>query len=412
MTARIPFLLVAAFLSATPLAAQTFSETFDGGHSPTAPGPPLPWNSADWDVQTHVRSAQEKLGALDPHDADHGPACEAPGEDGSVTHPVERIEDAVYQCANHVMTSFRADDYGLIALTPPALADFSQGEATIEFDISSWSDSARDWFGVVLQPFDDQLPLPVVEWLPDLNGFGRRALHFDFGGGVICPVVYRDFEAAEGGDKFAGDCRWWDSWDGYFEPSAMARRTIRITVSRTRVRVEMPEVGLVWADMSVADLGWDQAVVSLVHHSYTPFKDGNGGPNTWHWDDVSIEPARPLTILQAQRRWANADGEAFVFPSGAPAGAMLRGSAIGTRLELSFDAGLSWQTAARQPSQKDSPVWQFLHPVPTGAREVRVRSGGVYPDWWSGGWIAKDLSLLAVEPPRGIRPSRSRRRSR
>lgn len=375
----------------------SFRAAFDGGHSPANPGPPAAWNPPDWDIQVHVRSAHEKLGALDPHDADHGPNCEAPGHDGSVTHSVDAIEEAVYQCADHVMTSLRADDYGLAALTPSAMADFSQGEAVIRFDVSSLSVSQRDWFGVVIQPWDDQLPLPIVDWLPDLNGFGRSAIHLDFGGGVICPVVYRDFAAAEGADKFSSGCRWWESWESALTPSAQTRTTIQITLSRTRVRVEVPSIGLVWADMTIEDLGWDKGVVSFLHHSYTPFKDGNGGPNTWHWDNVEIAPSQPFSILKADRRWVNQNGATLAFADAAPPDSHLRASAIGTVPELSFDGGQTWETARQQPSQKEGPAWQIWHAVPQGARSVLVRSSGPNPGWWPSGWIFKDAAIFSLE---------------
>ena len=61
--------------------ASVYSETFDGGHSPQNPGPPASFTPSDWDIQVHVRSAYEKLGTLQAHEADHGPNCEAPGDD-------------------------------------------------------------------------------------------------------------------------------------------------------------------------------------------------------------------------------------------------------------------------------------------------------------------------------------------
>lgn len=65
----------------------------------------------------------------------------------------------------------------------------------------------------------------------------------------------------------------------------------------------MPEVGLVWDDIAIADVDWDKDVVSFLHHSYTPFKGGHGGPNTCHLDNVEINPARSFTVIPAQKRW-------------------------------------------------------------------------------------------------------------
>lgn len=296
------------------------------------------------------------------------------------------------------MTSLRADDYGLIALTPPVLIDFSVTEATLQFDISTLSVSQRDWFGIVIQPWNEHLPMPIAEWLPDLNGFGRRAIHFDFHDGVICPVVYREFSPAEGGDKFAGSCRWWDSWEQYLSPSAQQSQTIKITLSSNRIKIEVPEIGLVWDDMKIDDLGWNKGVVSLLHHSYTPFKDGNGGPNTWHWDNVQIVPAQHFTIIRSDKRWVNQDNTQLTFNRPAPKKSFLRGSVIGTHLEISFDNGINWEPVNEQAAKKtNQPSMQFWHPIPSGTQSILLRSGNKHPQWWSSNWIAKDISLFSLE---------------
>ncbi len=395
--------------------ASVFTETFDGGQTPQNPGSPISFSPTDWDIQVHIRSAYEKLGTLQPHEADHGPNCEAPGHDGLITHTVDNIDAAVYQCANHVMTSLQADDYGLISLTPPALVDFSKGEATIRFDLSTLSVSDRDWAGIVIQPWGDQLPLPISSSLPDLNGFGRHAIVIDLNRGAMCPIVYREFQATEGKNKFTGTCQWWKSLADVVTPSAQIRQTIQITISRNRIRVEMPEAGLVWDDMEIPNLDWEQGVVSFLHHSYTPFKDGHGGPNTWHWDNVEINPAIPITVLPAHQRWVNEDHAVLTFPSGAPEEAFLRGTAIGTKLEISFDNGVTWQQTRQQPSEKmNKPTWQFWHPVPPGTREIVIRKGEKHPAWWSSRWIAKGISLFSrvsnvnpMDPPPPTMPNKT-----
>ncbi len=71
--------LVGSLTFPSVVLAFVFSETFDGGHSPQNPGPPTSFTPSDWDIQVHVRSAYEKLGTLQAHEADHGQNCEAPG---------------------------------------------------------------------------------------------------------------------------------------------------------------------------------------------------------------------------------------------------------------------------------------------------------------------------------------------
>lgn len=400
--------IATASIAADHATAQNFTETFAGGGSPAAPAAPIPWNPRNWDVQVHLRSYYDSPGTSIQHQADHGPMCEAPGADGLVTHPVSSVQDTVYQCANHLMTSFRADEYGLISVTAPTMVDFSGGEATISFEISTLSNSGRDWPAVVIQPFDESLALPLSDEWPDLNGYGRRALQFDLRDGAICPVVIRDFQRSEGASKFAGSCQWYKNIAEFTPPSAQTRQRVEITLSRTRVRVSVPALNLVWDDMSIADLGWDKGLVSLVHHSYTPFKDGNGGPNTWHWDTLEISPSTPVFINQAEPRWANQDGSVFQFSQPAPVNSFLRGSALGTKLELSFDGGTTWEVASYQPSlapEGTQPTWQFWHPVPTGITQVMVRAGEPSVNWWSSAWVAKDLSVMALSTPPPATPA-------
>src|SRR5207302_8424505 len=84
------------------------------------------------------------------------------------------------------------------------------------------------------------------------------------------------------------------------------RTTFELHLSRTHLKFGMPAYNLWWMDGDIADLGWSSGVVQLGHHSYNPDKacDFNGtcGPNTWHWDNVSISAAVPFTILRATPR--------------------------------------------------------------------------------------------------------------
>ena len=71
----------------------------------------------------------------------------------------------------------------------------------------------------------------------------------------------------------------------------------------------MPAYNLVWVDADIAPLNWSQGVVQLNQRTYNPNKacdfDGTCGPNTWHWDNVSVSPAAPFTILRASRRFVD-----------------------------------------------------------------------------------------------------------
>ena len=70
----------------------------------------------------------------DPHEADHGAACEAP----PATHMIDNWQEGVFVCHNHVMTSIKSEGYGLITLTPDHMADWSGGPVTIGFSVSTF----------------------------------------------------------------------------------------------------------------------------------------------------------------------------------------------------------------------------------------------------------------------------------
>ena len=141
-------------------------------------------------------------------------------------------------------------------------------------------------------------------------------------------------------------------------------------------------------------------------HSYNPTKGsggnagggpGSGAANTWHWDNVSIAPAVPFTILRADRGAVDAAEADVRFPVASSPGAHLRFLGVGNDLEVSFDAGASWQPAVRQAALKgaDEHFKSYWTPIPPGIDHVRIR--GV--DGWFSPWMARYISLwLPAEP--------------
>jgi hypothetical protein len=372
-----------------------FLEAFDG-----RPAGPEPWRPADWDVSVHSLDpgSWARLPAMD---AQHGPDCAAP----PATHHLDGdYGQAVFRCNDHVMTAINGAGYGAVYLTPPALLDFSQGEAVLRFDLSTLRTSGRDWVDVWLSPYEEHLHLPLENDLPDLAGPPRRALHVrmdnGYGGSIFVTSVFRDFVQRNTRDWFG------PGYETVLTPSASRRDTFELRLSRTHVKFGMPQYGLWWADDDIADLGWDTAVVQLGHHSYNPTKDcggsGSCGPNTWHWDNVSLSPAVPLTLLRGDRRTVDASNAAqpVRFPAPAPAGARLRFAGIGVNIEVSFDGGASWAPAQRQPSGKDAGDEVFKSywtPVPAGAAQVLVRGQTriTIP------WAVRDLTIFS---PAGAAP--------
>ena len=94
-------------------------------------------------------------------------------------------------------------------------------------------------------------------------------------------------------------------------------------------------------------------MVQLNQRTYNAEKacnfDGSCGPNTWHWDNIQIQPAVPFALLRADRRVVDAaHPEALNFGAPAPAGSHLHFVGVGVPVEFSLDEGASWQPAAVQ----------------------------------------------------------------
>jgi len=394
-------LMLAATFSTTPGLARgapeqqptpgDFLDAFTG-----RPAVPTPWRGAGWDVTVHSRN-REAWESLEPMAAHHGPDCGAP----PAVHPITTYDDAVFHCNDHIMTSINASGYGVIYLTPNQQVDFRDGEAVVRFNLSTLRTSQRDWVDLWLTPYDDHLQLPLENWLPDLTGEPRRAVHIRMdttnGQSVFRATVYRET---------AGESLPKRSIIGYEQvvtPSAVRRDPFELRISRTSLKFGMPDHGLWWVDTPFADLGWDRAIVQFGHHSYTPTKDCGPGPcapNTWHWDNVSIAPAVPFTIVPGDVRWLSDErGNALTFAEPAPPDSHLRFVAIGTAMEVSFDGGASWQKAQPRPIRPGRDVLNtfvaYWTPMPAGATSAMVRGG----NWLAGEWQARDASIWSLTQP-------------
>jgi hypothetical protein len=159
----------------------------------------------------------------------------------------------------------------------------------------------------------------------------------------------------------------------------------------------MPNYNLWWHNTDIPDLGWDQGVVQFGHHSYNPMKDCAGpcSPNTWHWDNLAISPARPFTIIKADRSFVNADNASTPvhMSSPAPLGANLRFTGMYGGSEVSFDGGKTWSSAVAQqvdPAQVNEYHFQsYWMPIPAGASELRFRNTQ------EASWLVRSISVWA-----------------
>jgi hypothetical protein len=304
---------------------------------------------------------------------------------------------AVFVCNNHLMTSLNASDYGVIYLTPPALLDWTAGEAVLRFDVSTLRSSTRDWWDVWVTPYGANQALPLEDWLPDLQGEPRQALMFKMEGrGTVQRI--ENHAASE------ITSHWTYNLDHYLQPSATVRQTFEIRISRTHVKMWLPALGLVWMDADLAQpLDWSQGIVQIGHHSYTPTKDNAGHPGTWHWDNVSLNPAQPFQIIRAAER----AGSAFTFRDPAPADSYLRFAGFGA-LEISLDGGQTWVAAQRQAQQKDGGynASSYWHPVPAGTTAFQVRGTESAPS--SGPWHVQDVAIFSRAPKTTPTPTATR----
>jgi hypothetical protein len=303
-------------------------------------------------------------------------------------------EDAAFQCRDHMMTAINASGYGAVYLTPNQLADFSQSEAVIRWDMSTLRTSGRDWVDLWISPFDEQLQLPL-ELEVDLSGPPRNAvqIRLDLSRNAFTASIYRDFKEVPVEGEFS-----MQGYDSFLTPDAKRRDTFEVRMSRTHLSVGMPRYNFKWNDSEIPELGWSQGVVQFGHHSYNPSKDCSNpcGPNTWHWDNVQIAPARSFTMIKANRRFIDSEASSTVnLARPAPERAHLRFAGIGGSLEVSFDAGRTWQPAQIQAQDaeffKDEHFRSYWTPIPARTQQVQFRG----QDWWGGSWYVRDISVWA-----------------
>jgi hypothetical protein len=377
----------------SPPPTTNFVETFDG-----TPGDPTAWSSPDWDTQVHSRD-DDTWFKMESMEAGHSSHCDPP----PTTHPLTgEYADGVFQCRDHVMTAVNASGYGVIYLTPNQMINFSAGEAVLKFDVSTLRTSGRDWIDVWVTPFKDNLALPLDNEV-DLMGVPKNSVHIrmDFGDeGIFKGEVYRNFIATT--LPVVSSL----GYEQVLTPSASVRSTFELHITRTHIKFGMPKSNFWWIDTDISDLGWSTGVVQLGHHSYNPKKDCDNSnlvclPNTWHWDNVSINPATPFTMIKADKRYVSKDDAdpTVTFNSPAPANSFLRFSGIGT-IEVSFN-GSAFQKAVKAQSS-DLPGIGDYHPehmsnywmaVPQGTQTVTFRFSD--DSWYTTGlpMIAKDFAI-------------------
>ncbi len=411
-------------------ATHTFTETFDG--APTTPQPYTNLMQNNLDIAVQSRDWQTFL-QLEPMESQHGPDCSAPIDaNGNMVmhHNDGNYDNAVFKCADHLMTSIIAGGYGVIYLTPNAMVDFSNGEAVIKVDASTLRTSSRDWWDVWITPFEDNVQLPFNMGEVDMNGEPKNAVHVsndgnaNGGGTGFHPDIIKDFQSTDDFHAFSGDYNWWTGYEQFMKTSPKKRTTFELHISRTHLKFGIPagqidEAGnpvnggnaFWWIDKDISPLTWSQGVVQFGHHSYNPQKDCTPDPtmktcypDTWHWDNISISPAVPFMMLKANKRVVSANGDSVTFNAPAPANSKLRFSGVGT-IQVSFDNGTTYIPALKAQSSgivgvtgyHPEHMSSYWMPIPQGTSTVKFKFSA--DDWYNNGpYEAKDFAIWTQDP--------------
>lgn len=380
----------------------SFLETFTG-----KPTNPTPWNRRDWDVFQTSRDIRS-WAAPDPVDAHHAFSnCGDVASGGS--HHVDSWSETVFQCNDHVMTSINGTPgYAAIYLSPPVMADFSSGPSTISFDVSTFVSSSRDWLDVLITPFTESMSYPFRSDLEvDGSGLPRNAIHIEqsFGSANWEIELIRNGVVSTLGTLTIPYSRIGGA-------SKVTRTPVRIVVSRTSVKLSYPTVSGVSRTVSFATLGWDMGIVQFGHHSYTPLKDCNTTPqfvcaaNTWHWDNIGVNPARRFYQWQAtpERTGAairDSNARTLSFGQAAPNNAVLVFSG-NCAVQIRDNSASAWRSATI--------IGPNTHPEHTQSYRVTVRPGATSVQFrfatnsWYGPGYGCQLSnpvIKAPQPPIG-----------
>jgi hypothetical protein len=416
--------------------AGSFAEPFTG-----APATPQPYtNPHSWDIFSQGFNNSEVGASVQV--GQHGPNCEAPGfpYTTSNTHPLRSDADTVFMCNDHVMTVLGLTGYGAIYMTPPAVADFSAGSAVISWDQSTLRTAARDWTDIVLTPPQERSNMAYNnndQHIPIHN------IHVSLAGTNVYLATQRTgggTQYGQGSDvQINGDGS--TTWDQVFaahglDESSVRRDTFQITLSRTNISVCMPG----YSYQSQAQFCWirnaplpqpldpaiwhNQAAVMINHRTYNPekscgvetmdqfnidhsdFGDLHCPPDTWHWDNVNINPAVGFQIIQTTvpNLTINTPSATRVdFTAAAPAGAMLEFVQFGHTpdLRVSYDSGATWVAPHIQPAiapnngASEENGEDIYTSIPAGTRSIMVRGSNGF--WGSYGVQAFHI----VGPPGG-----------
>lgn len=365
----------------------------------TAPTAPLrAINHSDYagfDIQVS-ESHSNMWYAIPAFQAQHGTGCEAP----PASHQVTQFADAVFVCSNHIMTSMNSGDgYGEVIITPNKLLDWTNGPATVDFEVSTLKMSSRDWIDVMLSPY-----LENSANYDDHQAERYPKTGYQFGGlnGLLLQRIV-NFQGVQSYGSVGSAMS-----EGVVSGTnqAAVRQHFRITMSSTHARYERlasPSApARVYVDVNIPTTTFTQAVVQFGHHDYNPTKDNSGQPATWHWDEFQLNPSVPFTIIHATQRVvpATLQGNSVSdvhFLAPAPANSYIRFAAVG-KAEVSTNGGATYVKAAEMnPSDGFDPDGKWLA-IPAGTQDVKIRLSKATGSWYNGPFMARDFAIWSLSP--------------
>ncbi len=402
----LALLLPLLVMPAVPASGQaaSFTDAFNG-----APGVPQAFVSPNWQTVYHLRDEQrQNPSAANSLTAGHGTDCAPP----PASHTENQQARMVFQCRDHMMTAIQGNEYGAIYLTPAAMLDFSAGEATLRIDVSTLRRSIeRDWWDIWVLPFPDDDQTPLEDFYPDLQGTPRNGVQmrmekFGQSGTGFRGNVFRNY--SQQGLLTNPNLQ----YESFLAPSAERRDTFELKLSRTHMTWGMPGYGQTWVNANVSPaLTWTRGIVIIGHHSYHPNKDtfcggGGCGPGTFHWDNLSISPAAPLTIIKGSPFAVTNATTTVNLSQPAPANARARWNGLG-RMEIATSANGSTFSAFASATKANSSrvangsrgvenATSYWHSIPAGTVALRFRMSN--ESWYScsgHGCYAKDIAVLA-----------------
>lgn len=394
-------------------------------------------NSLDgWFTSPIVQGSRGWDYELTPMTAQHGTDCAPP----PATRQIDgNLDGTVFSCKDHLMTAMNPKSAGtansLTNLQPNHMLDLSSGNGTVKIDVSTKSPTPGSWWEIWFTPKNDWLMHPSDHWL-HMVGVPKRSVKVsinDFSTRKVLQVegydnynisnnAFGDDENWQGTaitDKVSLDDRSRDTYeveirDGRYIDIYI---TDRNTETRDFVRsVVMPQ-----------DFLGDDVVVQFVDANYEPDLNGKVGcssaadcpqktPATWHWDNASISPAKPYTIIKADKYVVNGgysggnnSPQQITFDAPAPAGADLVfvGQAVSNNFDVSFDGGATWVDPQIKRPANDPPntgiaggAYDFNHfevAAPEGAQSILIRGqGSSWSTNYFDGWGAMSFGFVTI----------------